>query len=147
MCPLAPKVNTLFHRPRTFSVDLNEINELARTASRPESVPYERGLKARDHAMGSGQEDQAMRCYSDHAQARTIERYGYEPTQADWWQAALDILDTLAGARSAALMLGRWRGTSEVWLVRLGLVAVRLVWVPTAAIVATVLPPRARSRP
>lgn len=77
---------------------------------------------------------------NSHAAIRAAERHGLSVTTSDLRSAFLDIVDTVAGLRRAAVLLHRKSNGTERWLVRLGERAVRVVYIPEAALIVTVLP-------
>jgi hypothetical protein len=84
---------------------------------------------------------------SPHAVHRAAERHGVDISPAVLNAIILDITETVAGIRSAALMLSREQppyrnatlGPRETWMVHLGPCDVRVVWCPATASVVTVL--------
>jgi hypothetical protein len=80
----------------------------------------------------------------DHAVDAARARYGVELDDADFTVMVLDIIETVAGARrGGALLLATIRFDREIWLLRIprGGPAVRVVYIPVAARIVTVLPP------
>jgi len=82
-----------------------------------------------------------------HAAVRAAERHGLSVTTADLRSAFLDIVDTMAGVRRAAVLLLRADDGTERWLVRLAGQAVRVVYIPESARIVTVLPDRNELEP
>ena len=80
------------------------------------------------------------RFHTDHAEDQILSRYLYEPTPADWRAAFLDIVDR------RSCLLARQRDGIERHIVRVGNVAVVIVYDPATATMITVLPPNARCR-
>lgn len=76
--------------------------------------------------------------YTTHAVERAAERYGLEPTEADWSQAVLDIIDTVAGDRRAAILLRVFANGFERWLLKLCGADVVVVYNPVQALIVTV---------
>lgn len=74
---------------------------------------------------------------SRHAQDRAAERLGRPPSRSEWRLVLWAILE-----REAPL-LRACDGGEEIYLVRLGDLAFRVVWVPDTASVKTILPPYA----
>ena len=81
----------------------------------------------------------APRGWTEHAIHRAAERYGVAFDYAEWAQMLLDIMDTAAGVRVAALLAGKSAQVEE-WHVYLGGVAVRAVYDPRTATVVTIAP-------
>ena len=79
------------------------------------------------------------RYVSDHARVRAVERLSFEPSDDEWRDAALTILDTVAGRPPLALMIRR-DGIREVWRVKVAHTEALVVWDPTTAVIVTVLP-------
>jgi len=77
---------------------------------------------------------------SYHAAQRLLERHGVQPDDALWRGVLLDITDTVAGQRTAALLLRRERHGMEIWAVRIGGVARKIVYNPETAEIVTVYP-------
>jgi hypothetical protein len=79
-----------------------------------------------------------------HARLRARERLGFDPTPADWRDAALAILNTLAAGRTASeeAMLVRLTGAAEVWRIPIATRQALVVWSPKLASIITVLPPK-----
>lgn len=78
---------------------------------------------------------------TEHAAQRAEERYGIVATDEEWMQALLDILDTVAGDRKAALRLANdKRRKSERWLVKLAGVQIVACYLPEAALIVSVWP-------
>lgn len=86
-----------------------------------------------------------MKHFTDHAADRVKERYGLEPTDAEWSCAVLDIIDVTTGHGSAALLLRRFNDGSELWIARLAGRCMKLIYQPRAALIVTVLPEDARA--
>ena len=79
-------------------------------------------------------------CY--HAIETAQLRYGVALDEHDFAAMVWDIVATLAGDRSAALLLAHVRGGREIWLLRVPQgPAVRVVYSPARAQIVTVLPP------
>lgn len=76
-----------------------------------------------------------MSIVSRHAQERAAERVGRDLTREEWIAAVL-----LITSRRAALLTIDRRKQTEVYLVILGAMPLRLVWSPVSASVVTVLP-------
>lgn len=81
----------------------------------------------------------AWRWASDHAIERARERYGLETTQDDWREAAISIMDTVAG-KPRAMLLRRWPRQQELWLLHVRGVAVQAIWASDTASFVTVFP-------
>jgi hypothetical protein len=79
-----------------------------------------------------------------HAAIRAWERHRLAVTSAELDAAALDIIATVAGDRTAGLLLVRERSGTEIWLIRLCGRAVRVAYSPLSARVMSVLPDRSR---
>jgi len=75
-----------------------------------------------------------------HAALRAWERHGVSARNADLDGVVMDIIATLAGDRLAALLLRRMEAGREMWMVKLCGVDVRVIYLPSAARVLTVLP-------
>lgn len=98
--------------------------------------------------MPPGSVDPRSPYASDHARSRAAERLGFEPTPDQWREAALSILDTIAGQRIAALLIRKsvpYGGVSllmkgEIWAVKIGARQARVIWSPVNAVIVTVLP-------
>ena len=73
-----------------------------------------------------------------HAQKRAAERLGFAPTEDEWRDAAMAILDSLGGT-ARGLMVRRHPGGLETWLVPFAHVSARVVWSPDAALIITVM--------
>lgn len=68
---------------------------------------------------------------SAHACRRAKERFGADPSAADWAEVVLAITDTILGIRVAAVMTQRWEaGGRERWLVSLRGVETSVIWDP-----------------
>ncbi len=82
-----------------------------------------------------------------HAAEQALARYGVSLSPAAFGAMVADIVLTLAGDRSTAILLQRQRFGRELWLVRLpdGR-GVRVVYEPMHAMIVTVLPPDYSSR-
>lgn len=76
---------------------------------------------------------------TDHARSRAFERLGFEPSMRDWRDAALAILDTVAGGQRQAMLMRAKCDGLEVWHVHLGNRQARVVWSPVRAQIVTVL--------
>jgi len=81
-----------------------------------------------------------MPAHTIHAEVRALERYGVEPSAADWSAAVDAIIGVVAGESRAALLLRRLHSNSEEWIVRVSGVAMRVVYKPSAACIITALP-------
>jgi len=79
------------------------------------------------------------RGWTDHAIHRAAERYGIAFEYSEWAQMLLDIMDTAAGVRVAAMLAGKSAQVEELH-VFLGGVAVRAVYDPMTATVVTIAP-------
>ena len=77
---------------------------------------------------------------SYHAAQRVRERHGVQPDEALWRGVLLDITDTVAGLRHAALLLRREGHGTEIWAVRIDGVARKVVYNPATAEIVTVYP-------
>lgn len=75
-----------------------------------------------------------------------MERYGVVLTVADIQQLMLDIIDTVAGERRAALLQERRKRSGEVWLVLHRGIALRVGYDPATARITTALPWRRDAR-
>jgi hypothetical protein len=76
--------------------------------------------------------------FTTHAAERAAERYGLTPTEADWSQCVLDIIDTVGGDRCAALLLRIFVDDKERWLVHLAGEEVVAIYDPNTATIITV---------
>lgn len=77
-----------------------------------------------------------------HAAEAAADRYGIALGQEDFEATVRDIIDTVAGERRAALLLGRQRLGREIWLVSCpDGPALRVAYAPGSAVIVTVLPP------
>ena len=83
---------------------------------------------------------------SPHARERALERYGVEMDEAAAAEAVMSITDALIGAPGcqASRMDGHPCDNTEVWLVRVSGVLMRLVYNPANCSILTVLPIGAR---
>lgn len=79
-----------------------------------------------------------------HAETRAWQRYGCAPTAPEWRDAVCAITSTVMGLVAPAMRLRRHRGGIEEWIVRVGDVAMRVVYNPASACIVTVLPPHLR---
>lgn len=81
---------------------------------------------------------------STHAIARAVERYGVQPTDAEWLSVAAQIFGDEPGAMLLAARMPAGPGgiyVAEKWAVRLCGQAVVVLWAPESARVVTVLGP------
>lgn len=76
--------------------------------------------------------------FTTHAADRAAERFGLSPSEEDWTQTVLDIIDTVDGARQAALLLRTFSDGIERWLVKLCGRQVVAVYDPSQAVIITV---------
>ena len=83
---------------------------------------------------------------SPHARERALERYGVEMDEAAASEVVMSITDALIGAPGcqACCMNVRPCDDTEVWLVRVSGVLMRLVYNPANCSILTVLPIGAR---
>lgn len=78
-----------------------------------------------------------------HADQRAAERTGINPTVAQWRDAVIDIITTVSGDSTRALMERRDAKSGhngEIWYVHVGSVAMKVVYAPRLAQIITVLP-------
>lgn len=78
--------------------------------------------------------------FTTHAAERAAERYGLNPTAADWSRAVLDIIDSCAGDTRAATRLAAMPHGVERSLVRLGDCPVIAIYAPENALIITLTP-------
>lgn len=71
---------------------------------------------------------------SNHARYRAGERFGRDFSPSEWRAVLLDIVD----GRSTIIM--RQGDGSEIRLVQVGTVAIKVVWQPVQALIITILP-------
>lgn len=76
-----------------------------------------------------------------HADIRAEQRYGFVPTEAEWAGAICSITSSIIGIAAPAMRLRRQKSGIEEWAVRVGGVAMRVVYCSRTASVITVLPP------
>ena len=81
-----------------------------------------------------------MKHYTIHATERVRERYGLEPTDEEWADTVLDIINAVGGTGTQALLLRRLNLDAELWIARLRGRCMKVVYQPTAARIITVLP-------
>lgn len=70
-----------------------------------------------------------------HARQRMAERHGRDLTPAEWLALVCDILD----GRAVLLRAMPPNGSGEIWAVRMGDMALRVVWQPLDGSVVSVL--------
>lgn len=77
---------------------------------------------------------------TDHARRRMAERWGTDLTEAEWRAAMLTVLQAKESGSGQAILERRTAAGPELWHVKVGCAALRMVWNPAAARFTTVLP-------
>lgn len=80
--------------------------------------------------------------HSTHAAERAAERYGIEASAAEWRALVLDIIDTVAGDRTAATLVRKGEDGKELWLARLAGRPVIALYAPDSAVVVSLFKAR-----
>ena len=78
--------------------------------------------------------------FSKHAIERAEKCYGLTAAPLEWRTAYLDLLDTIFGERTAAVLLARLERGGERWLLSVAGQAVIVIYQPMNAAVVTVVP-------
>ena len=84
---------------------------------------------------------------TSHAEGRFLERFGVEATRDEWRQVILDILDTIAGSRTVALLVARTDTGMEQWRCKMSGREVIVTYSPSCACIVTIWAANDRAKP